>query len=65
MKDPDLLRAVILIVKVFDEPSIPYYIGGSIASSVYGMARATIDVDIVAEIEMHHIGKDRFIRSQR
>ncbi len=61
MKDPDLLRAVIPIVKVFDELSIPYYIGGSIASSVYGMARATIDVDIVTEIGMHHIGllKDR------
>ena len=61
MKDPDLLRAVIPIVEVFDELSIPYYIGGSIASSVYGMARATIDVDIVAEIGMNHIGllKDR------
>jgi hypothetical protein len=35
--------------------SIPYYIGGSIASSVYGMARATLDVDIVADLKVDHI----------
>ena len=50
MKDPDRLRAVKPIVEVFDELAIPYYIGGSIASSVYGMARSTIDVDFVADI---------------
>ena len=55
MKDPDLLRAVKPIVEVFDELAIPYYIGGSIASSVYGMARSTIDVDFVADIEPPHI----------
>ena len=35
--------------------SIPYYIGGSIASSLYGMARATLDVDIVAALKINHI----------
>lgn len=55
MKDPDLLRAVKPIVQVLDELAIPYYIGGSIASSVYGMARSTIDVDLVADIESRHI----------
>lgn len=55
MKDPDLLRAVKPIVQGFDELAIPYYIGGSIASSVYGMARSTIDVDLVADIESRHI----------
>jgi hypothetical protein len=44
MKDPDLLRAVNPVVQVFDELAIPYYISGSIASSVYGLARSTIDV---------------------
>ena len=55
MKDPDLLRAVKPIVQGFDELAIPYYIGGSIASSVYGMARSTIDVDLVADIESRHV----------
>ena len=55
MKDPDLLLAVNPVVQVFDELAIPYYIGGSIASSVYGMARSTTGVDLVADIEPPHI----------
>jgi hypothetical protein len=30
-------------------------IGGSIASSVYGMARSTLDVDLVADIKINNI----------
>lgn len=56
MTDPDLIRALTPIIRVFEESGLPYYIGGSLASSVYGIARATIDVDLVARIEMHHIG---------
>ena len=55
MKDPDLLLAVGPVVQVFDDLAIPYYIGGSIASSLYGMARSTIDVDLIADIEPGHI----------
>jgi hypothetical protein len=55
MTDPDLIRALSPIIAVFEESRIPYYIGGSLASSVYGIARATIDVDLVARIEIHHI----------
>ena len=55
MKDPDLLLTVRRVVQVFDDLAIPYYIGGSIASSLYGMARSTIDVDLVADIEPRHI----------
>jgi hypothetical protein len=43
------------VVAIFDELSIPYYIGGSIASSIYGIARATMDIDIIADIKIHHI----------
>jgi hypothetical protein len=39
------------VIKAFNQLSIPYYIGGSIASSLYGIARATMDVDVVADIE--------------
>jgi len=51
-----LIRALVPIILVFEEFSVPYYIGGSLASSVYGIARATIDVDLVARIAAHHIG---------
>ena len=55
MKDPDLLLAVNPVVQVFDELAIPCYIGGSIASSVYGIARSTTGVDLVSDIEPPHI----------
>ncbi|NOY76642.1 MAG: hypothetical protein GXO76_02100 [Calditrichaeota bacterium] len=55
MKTPDILLALGPVIKIFDELSISYYIGGSIASSLYGIARATLDIDIVADIKLRHI----------
>jgi hypothetical protein len=50
MKKPDILLAIKPVARAFDQLAIPYYIGGSIASSAYGIARATMDVDIVADM---------------
>jgi hypothetical protein len=55
MKIPDILIAVQPVIQAFEKLSIPYYIGGSIASSLYGMARATLDVDIVADLKVDYI----------
>jgi len=55
MKIPDILLAVQPVIQAFEKLSIPYYIGGSIASSVYGMARATLDIDIIADLKVNHI----------
>jgi hypothetical protein len=55
MKTPDIVQAIQPVTALFDELSIPYYIGGSIASSIYGIARATMDVDIVADIPIDQI----------
>jgi len=55
MKNPDILSALQPVVNALEKFSIPYYIGGSIASSIYGMARATMDIDIVADVKLHHI----------
>ena len=30
---------------------IPYFVGGSLASSVHGVARATLNADIIARLE--------------
>ena len=35
--------------------SIRYFVGGSLASSLHGVPRATQDVDIVADIRNEHI----------
>ena len=50
MATPDILAALTPVTKAFDQLSIQYYIGGSVASSIHGMARATMDVDIVSDI---------------
>ena len=55
MKTPDILKAIQPVISMFEELSIPYYIGGSIASSIYGMDRATLDVDVIADIKMGHV----------
>jgi len=55
MKNPDILLAIRPVIKAFEKLVIPYYIGGSIASSLYGIARATMDVDVIADISQSHI----------
>ncbi|NOK61352.1 MAG: hypothetical protein GFH27_549305n121 [Chloroflexi bacterium AL-W] len=47
--------AVTRVVDVLEALDIAYYISGSVASITYGMPRTTMDVDIVAEIELQHI----------
>ena len=46
----EILNAMEPVVKALDESSIGYFIGGSIASSAYGIARATMDVDMILNI---------------
>jgi hypothetical protein len=36
---------------------IPYFVGGSLASSAHGVARATLDADIVARLEPGQAGR--------
>ena len=59
MKTPDILNALQPIVCVFEKLSIPYYVAGSVASSMYGLARATLDIDIVADVKHHNISQLR------
>ncbi len=55
MKKPDIIAAVEPIIEAFDKLGISYYIGGSVASSAYGMARATLDVDMVSNLNRTHV----------
>jgi hypothetical protein len=43
------------VIDAFEALGISYHIGGSIASSAYGVARATLDVDIVADLREQHV----------
>ena len=55
MKNSDIVAAVEPVVKAFEKLGVPYYIGGSVASSAYGVARATLDVDIVTDLNPEHV----------
>ncbi len=44
-----------IVAHVLESLEIRYIIGGSLASSLHGIPRATHDVDLVAEIATHHI----------
>ena len=51
----EINQAVKLFVKTLEQLNVPYYIGGSIASSVYGISRATMDIDLVSELKSDHV----------
>jgi len=43
------------LARVLDDLGIPYVVGGSLASSVYGTPRATLDADLVADVTLAHL----------
>jgi len=45
------IQVTLKVVTTFDRLGIAYLIGGSLASAVYGMVRATMDADLVADIK--------------
>ena len=52
---PDILATITPIVEALEQLGVPYHIGGSVASSVYGLPRLTIDVDLVADLRLEHV----------
>jgi hypothetical protein len=44
----------VVVVRAFDQLRIPYFLGGSMASSVHGIYRATADADFVAAVRPEH-----------
>ncbi len=51
----EISSAIELFIKSLEDMNIPYFIGGSIASSVYGIARATMDIDLVSELKFEDV----------
>ncbi|MGD0654850.1 MAG: hypothetical protein ABSA16_10935 [Thermoguttaceae bacterium] len=46
----DALAAMMPVIAEFERLGIDYYVGGSIASSLCGIGRSTLDVDIIADL---------------
>ncbi len=51
----DAVAITILVTNVLEEMGIPYFIGGSLASTFYGMVRTTQDSDIIADLHPEHV----------
>ena len=49
------LAVTLRITGVFEDLGVVYAIGGSLASAVHGIGRATMDVDIVAELGLEDV----------
>src|SRR5689334_15627437 len=45
---PNIRAGLLPVIAIFDQLGIPYYIGGSVASAHHGIARSTLDVDLIA-----------------
>jgi hypothetical protein len=49
------IEVTLVVTGVFEKLGVPYLIGGSLASTLYGMVRTTQDSDIIAEMRPEHI----------
>lgn len=48
---PDVLAIALDVTSRLEHLDVPYVIGGSLASSVHGEPRATMDIDLVADLK--------------
>ncbi len=55
MSDPELLAALAPVLRVLGDLGVRHFVGGSIASSAHGVARASVDADVVAELASAHV----------
>jgi len=60
MNQPDVATALSPVISAFEHLQVPFYIGGSIASSAHGEFRATADADIVADLKVQDV--DTFVQ---
>lgn len=51
----EALAVTLQVIGVLERLGVPYVVGGSIASSIYGTPRATQDVDVIADLGEAHI----------
>ncbi|MFZ5855624.1 MAG: hypothetical protein ACOYZ6_02235 [Chloroflexota bacterium] len=49
------VEVTLKVTDALEKLGIPYLIGGSLASTLYGMVRTTQDSDIVAEMRLEHL----------
>lgn len=53
--EANTIKLALKMADIFDSLKIPYLIGGSVASSILGELRATLDVDMVADLQLSQV----------
>lgn len=57
MSAPDYVSAMEPVIEALEAEGIACYIGGSVASSILGVPRTTLDVDLVAALDVASVSK--------
>ena len=52
---PEQIAVTMIVVDALEDLSVPYAIGGSFASALHGVMRATMDVDLVADLQQEDV----------
>jgi hypothetical protein len=53
--DAESIGLALRVVEILEALTVSYLIGGSVASSILGEPRATLDIDIVADLQLSHV----------
>ena len=52
---PEPLAISAQVIRVLESLGVPYMLGGSLASALYGVSRSTLDADIIADLKLEDI----------
>jgi len=53
---PEPIAVALLVAQRLESLGVRYLVGGSVATSLLGLPRATLDADLVADLEPEHVG---------
>jgi hypothetical protein len=53
----DILEVAFSVARAFDQVGAPYFLGGSLASSLHGEPRSTNDIDFVADLRASQVAR--------
>ncbi|MGC9468257.1 MAG: hypothetical protein ACP5HS_06685 [Anaerolineae bacterium] len=52
---PEPIAVTLAVVEVLEQLGVNYLVGGSLASTVYGHVRTTLDSDLIADLRPEHV----------
>ena len=55
MTDP--IALALRVASILDSHDVPYALGGSLASTIFGEPRGTVDIDIAVRLEERHLAE--------